>query len=470
MRRTTLSAEAALSHGQLYSWREIETYPASCRKEANLPATVDLRGMPLARVENALAKLAEWHEILRTTYHTDTGHESGKPRQRVHDTVDLPVERVDRVVGPADVGALTEDLCAKPFPMTGSLVTGSLVWRALLVSTGGEPMLLVFALSHLICDVWSTQEIARQFQLLVADPDAPHPGTPSQTEVSATQHDPSFARRQAAAERYWHDHWADVSRSPDLLRLPTLPFTVTKGRIQATLESRRLGALATESAKRHRATAPATLLAMITAALAAHTGAHRIPVGVMSSNRFPPAYRQALGTFNQLIPVIVDVHANDTLAEHVTKVHWTVAKAYRYSCYDIDQVSPQASAHGAAASHDCWFNHQFPFWFNFVQLDDEVADVDDDSTAELAWASHPRECGQPIDIRVNLLGGVMGVRMRTDPDVIDATALSGILRTVARGTQYAATGGAGKLGDLWRHDLDDVPAALFPAGSPALVG
>ncbi|TCK22282.1 condensation domain-containing protein [Pseudonocardia endophytica] len=447
-----MSVEAALSHGQLYSWREIETYPPSCMKEANVPATLDLRGIPTDRVEHALSRLVAWHEILRTTYHT----ESGAPVQRIHDDVEIPVERIDRRIGPAEVGELTEDFLAVAIPMTGGLL-----WRALLVSTDGEPMLLVFSFSHLISDVWTSLEVVRQFGRLVEDPDAPDPGTPSQREVGAAQHDPAFARRQEAAERYWAEHWAGVDGLPGLLRLPTLPYDTTKERIQATLRSGLLGSLAAEAAQRHRTTVPAALLAMLTAALARHTGAHRIPVGVMSSNRFPPSYRQALGTFNQLMPVVVEVDGAGSLGDHLTAVHWTVTKAYRHSCYDIDRVARQAAERGAQGDHDCWFNHQFPFWFNYVQLDDEPP-AGHDEPAEVTWTPAPRACGQPIDVRVNLLRGTTEIRLRTDPDVVDADGLAGILRTVAAGTARAATGLPSRVDDLWEA-VDDVPDALFPS-------
>jgi hypothetical protein len=45
-----VSVEAPLSFGQLYSWREIESYPSPWLPEANLPATWDLRGLSMARV------------------------------------------------------------------------------------------------------------------------------------------------------------------------------------------------------------------------------------------------------------------------------------------------------------------------------------------------------------------------------------------------------------------------------------
>ena len=62
-----MTASAPLSFGQLYSWREIESYPREWLREANLPATWDLRGLSMSQVDAALRRLVDWHEPLRTS-------------------------------------------------------------------------------------------------------------------------------------------------------------------------------------------------------------------------------------------------------------------------------------------------------------------------------------------------------------------------------------------------------------------
>ena len=59
--------DAPLSNGQLYSWREVETYPPSWLHEANLGTAWSLRGLTLDRVTAALQELVDRNEPLRTT-------------------------------------------------------------------------------------------------------------------------------------------------------------------------------------------------------------------------------------------------------------------------------------------------------------------------------------------------------------------------------------------------------------------
>jgi hypothetical protein len=440
-----------MSFGQLYSWREVATYPPGWTKEANLPATWDLRGHSAERVDAALRQLVAWHEPLRTTYHL----RDGEPVQRVHDDVDLPIARVDRVITDyGDPDRTTAALVDVPFPMTEHLC-----WRGELVSTGGEPMFLSLSFSHLIVDVWSIIELSAQFSALLVDPGHVRPAAPSQRDLAAAQRTGAAEAKQRSAERYWRKVLADDG----LRRLPTLPLNTTRGRIQATLHSPRLGGLAAQAANQHGVTAPAVISALVAAGLSEFTGAERVAISLMSSNRFAPELQHAVGTLNQLIPVVTTVDRGASLAEHIRRQHWAGAKAYRHSGYDIDRIA--GSATEATGAHDCWFNELFPCWFNFLQLDDQPCDPAATTPAELAWMPVARQYGQPFDVRVTVRDARMSVALRTDPDVLSADDLTAVLRAVALGTWRAVAEPGSAVKDLWTGA--DLPPELFPPDPPA---
>jgi Condensation domain len=436
--------EAPLSYGQLYSYREIESYPEGWRQEANLPATWDLRGCSAGRVEDALRRLIARHEALRTTY-------ASGPVQRVHADVAPPLERVDRVI--TDFGEPERTTTARlevPLPMADALC-----WRGILVSTGGAPMYLSLSFSHLMFDVWSVQELSAQFRALLADPDADLPVAPSPRELARGQRE----RSGGGAERYWRRVLTD-----DLIhQLPTLPLGAQRNRIQATLHSHRLGGLAAQAGRALGVTPPAVVMALVAAGLAEHTGAERVVLSLMSSNRFAQEHQHAVGTMNQLVPVVSTVDSRSTLAEHITRLHWAGAKAYRYSCYDVDRVAALAASVGAAGNHDCWFNHLFQAWFNYLQLDDRPCSETAATDAELVWTPVARQYGQPFDVRVSVRDGRTSVALRVDPDVIPAEAVTGILRAVALGAWRAATDPGSTLKDLWSSTAADLPTALYPS-------
>lgn len=454
-----MSVDAPLSNGQLYSWREVETYPQDWLQEANLSTTWGLRGHSMDRVTAALRRLIERHEPLRTTYHL----RSGRPVQQIHPTA-WPIEHVDRVLTDyAEVDRTTQALAGRPIPMTDSFG-----WRGELVSTGGEPMFLSLSFSHLIVDVWSVQKLTAQFQDLLADPDADAPAGPSPRQLAREQRGEAESRNGATngLERYWRRVLASDSSSP----LPSLPAGATRHRIQATLTSRRLGGLAAQAAKQHNATTPAVVMALVAAGLSRHLGTDQVTVSLMSSNRFAPEHQHAVGTLNQLIPVVATVDPGSSVAEHIKRVHWAAARAYRHSSYDFDRVAALAAGAatqgGLALGHDCWFNHLFRCWFNYLQLDDQHCDPADETPAELVWTPLARQYGQPVDVRVSVQDGRTSVALRVDPTVIPADALTDILRAVALGVQAAVSDPSSALDELWSTRGGRPAPSLFPSEIP----
>lgn len=465
-----MDIEAPLSFGQLYSWREIDAYPEDCKHEANLPATWDLRGSTLAQAQAALSRLIHRHESLRTTYSL----RDGVPVQLVHAEVAAPVEVVERVVtGPADADASTESLLGIPFPMTGELC-----WRAVLVTSGGAPMFVSLSFSHLILDVWSVLELEQQFRAELGSVGAESSGSvgaessgpvgaessgpfgPMPRELASQQRQESAAGRRAASERYWRGVLSEQVHD----RLPAPGDGLRQHRIQATLHSHRLGVLAAQVAREQGVTAPAVLMGLMAAGLSEHLGTERVIMNLMSSNRFAAEHRHVVTTMNQLIPVVVRVDHGVSLAEHVTRLHWAAAKAYRYSSYDLDRVLAIAAETGVGGG----FTSLFRCWFNYLQLDAEPPEAGRDTPAELIWTPVARQHGQPFDVRVTLRAGRTSVALRTDPHVIPANALTGMLRMLSLGVERAATNPSSTLQDLWSCRDAAVSASLFPADAPAL--
>ena len=455
-----MTDEVPLSHGQLYSWREIETYPQGWRQEANIPATWDLRGLGAERVDQALALLVQRHEPLRTSYEL----RDGVPVQLRHERPELPVERVEKVITSyAEPGRMTAELAATPIPMTGGLC-----WRGVLVTMHGEPMFLALSFSHLILDIWSTLELERQFHALAADPAAELPPTVSPRELMCRQVEAGWEGRDRPAERYW----AKFVGSALPTALPTLPLGDTAERSQVTLHSRELTELADKAAAAQGVTAPAVLMALVAAGLGRHLGTGKVVLNLMASNRFAPELRQTVGTLNQLIPVLLDTDQQATLTDHVKAAHWAAVKAYRYASYDTDKVLHLAAevlgGSADAANHTCWFNHLYPCWFNYLDLGGSPEqDGAGTEPASLVWAQQARQYGQPFDTRITVHRGHTQVQLRADPRVLDAEALVDILRTVVHGLNLAAAGKDTTLARLTAHTHDALPETLFPPVVPA---
>lgn len=451
-----MPVESPLSHGQLFSWREIERYPEDWLAEANLSATLDLRGLSTGQVTSALERLVRRHEALRTTYAPG----AGVPVQHVHEDVEPPIERVDRIVtDPSEYERTKAELAALPFPMAGDLN-----WRGRMVSSGGAPMYLSLTFSHLIVDLWSIHHLLDEFKALTSGartvPVAPpSPPPPPPRELARRQREAAWQPRQEGAERYWRRVVAEGLTD----ELPTLPARVKRERLELTLHSRRLGGLASEAARRHGVTAPAVVMAFVSAGLARHLGTDRVTMSLMSSNRFAPEDQHLIGTMNQLVPVVTEVDRRATVAEHIKRLHWAGARAYRHGSYDIDRITEVAA--GPAPEHGCWINHLFRAWFNYVQVDRRPSDPADQTPAELAWTPLAQPYGQAFRVRVEVRGGRTSVLMLADPEVLPAPAMVDIMRTIPLGIQLALTDPGRALKDLWSAG-DQLPPALFPPHPP----
>jgi hypothetical protein len=217
-------------------------------------------------------------------------------------------------------------------------------------------------------------------------------------------------------------------------------------------------------------TPPAVLMAFIAAGLARHTDTDQVTMSLMASNRFAPEHQHVVGTMNQLIPVTATVDPGSTLGEHVKRWHWASAKTYRYSCYDFDRVAAlaaDAAAHsGAEPGHDCWFNHLFRSWFNYMQIDRAPLNPADPTPAELVWTPLAQQYGQAFRVRVAVEGGLTSVMLLTDPAVIPPEKATDILRAMALGVQLAVTEPETCLKDLWSTRGETLAPSLFPREVP----
>lgn len=450
-----MGADAPLSFGQLYSWREIDSYPAAWKGEANLSATWDVRGFGAERVELALRQLFDWHEPLRTTYHL----RDGVPVQRVHEDLQLPIERVKRLItSRRDAERTTAELLAVPFPMTGELC-----WRGRLVSWRNSPVFLALSFSHLILDVWSVQELYTQFRGLLANPNDPTIAArrgPSPRQLADEQHTEAGIRRQQSAERYWQEMLAERT-----VRLPVLAAGAERNRIQATLTSGQLSAQTAKVARELGVTPPAVLAALVAAGLSRQLGTDQVVMSLMSSNRFAPGHRHVVGTMNQLIPVAIPVDEYTPLAQHITKLHWASARAYRYSSYDLDRVAALTTGSTSPDVATSRFNDLFPCWFNYLQLDADRPNPADRSPATLEWTPVARQYGQPFDVRVTARGGRTSLAIRVDPQLIPADGLLEIMRLVAAGVRQAGEDPRVSLAELWQYPAE-LSTSLYPRRLP----
>ncbi|WP_227870499.1 condensation domain-containing protein, partial [Streptomyces otsuchiensis] len=461
----TMSADAPLTHGQLSTWRSIETFSEDRLMEVNIPALWDVTGLTEAEVVRGLRLLTSRQEALRTTFHTDP---AGRPVQRVHDDVPLRLERVE-LPGPRADAALgvLRDLYARPFP-----VTGDPGWRVVLISCAGRPVRLAVSMSHLVVDVWAVRALEGQLRQALAGEEFP---APAPRELAALQHGEAWASRRRGAEKYWRRILTDGPAH----NLPLPRSGPGTRRVQATLRSPGLAALLARAEREVKVSQQSLLTALTAAAVAAFLDRDRVVLSVMCANRFDPVFKPLISTLNQLVPLPCSVDRDTGLTAFARRVHLNALLSYRHGCYDVDTAArltaELAAPDGTAFRHDCWFNYvTTPPPAGPAPRAANATGVPD---AELEWSLPPRNAGHPFYLRVNGDGATrLEMTLRTDPDLVPPEAIPGLLRAVTAGARrivHAPETTVGALADSVGHDplgADLFPAALPPGPPPPPTG
>jgi amino acid adenylation domain-containing protein/thioester reductase-like protein len=205
-----------LSFAQERMWFLDQLDPGS--SEYNLPICLRCHGdLRASAVEESIATIVSRHEILRTTFDTD----SGRPFQVVHAT-SWPFEIVDMqkrslTARYDDAMQQAAEFVARPFDLS----TGPL-GRTLLIQLAPHDHVLVLVLHHIVADGWSLGIFLREFTILYESQLA---STPRLLESLPLQYadfawwqrawlDGDLLNKQVA---YWKEQLDDHPRSLSLL-------------------------------------------------------------------------------------------------------------------------------------------------------------------------------------------------------------------------------------------------------------
>jgi amino acid adenylation domain-containing protein len=294
----------------------------------NIPVAVDLPGdTDVPRLVDALGRLAERHEVLRTGF----DFVDGEVRQRVAPSV--PYEIAVHGAEPPPLRAFV-----RPFDLTRAPL-----WRAA-IAPGPERVRLMLDLHHIVIDGFSLAVLFEElFELYdgVALPD-----------VTLQYRDyAEWAVRGAGAERRraQRDHWTGVFGNPLAdAELPLdFPRSATRRRDGGVVEFR-LDADSAHAlrrlARREGAGLFAALVAIHAAVLARVTGAPEVVAGTPVSGRDVPGVDRALGMFANTVCLRTPVDPEQPFGELVRAVSRTVSEAAQHADYPFENLVEDVGA------------------------------------------------------------------------------------------------------------------------------
>jgi amino acid adenylation domain-containing protein len=311
------SVELPLSYGQERLWFLQQLMPGT--DAYHVPMVWRLRGdVSVTALRRALHRIAERHEVLRTTFPA----RDGQPVQLISERAGLDLPVVDLTGDPDDARArAVADEVARPFRLTD----GPLI-RALLIRSAADDHTLVVTTHHIVFDGSSEAVFYRELDLLYT---AYRAGLPDPLPALAIQYGDyaAWQRERAGTDEqrrqiaWWREQ---LTGAPWVLDLPVDRARPPVQRYAGAVVDRVLPAASWQRvldlARTHRVTPFMVLLAGYAVLLAQLGGRADVVAGAPVAQRGRPELDPLIGMFANLLPLRVRAGAGASFAEVLGQV------------------------------------------------------------------------------------------------------------------------------------------------------
>ncbi len=428
-----------LSHAQKRIWLAHHMKAAIAY---NMPRAFLLREAPdMDALKHALEALVARHESLRTAFVVI----DEEPRQRVLDTVALPIEEVDlRGIDGAEETArrLVEAQAHLPFDLTQPPLL-----RAAAVRLDDSRMVLSLVMHHIIGDGWSMSvfygEIFAMYEAFRRQEPNPLPPLRIQyKDFAAWQNAQDFQEQ----ERYW---LSKLTPPPEKVRLP-FDFQAPDdrdfaGRTQFTDLDEHVVARLRAIAARRKTTLSNVVLAVFDLLLHQFMRQEDICVGMAIANRHHPDLEHLIGIFVNILPIRVHLTPDTTFDELLDQVVDNVQEAFECQDYPFDLLVERLNPDRAAGR-----NPLLNVIYGFQNFEDAYIDLG----AKERQASSPEpsalQSAEPLDIEfrtakfdltlfVTDMDGRLRLTMEYDVGVFADATIRWMLATFERFAEMAKT-------------------------------
>jgi amino acid adenylation domain-containing protein len=351
----------------------------------NIPVALRLTGfIDVAALEQAIGKIVQRHEVLRTTFHMV----DGVPVQVITPTSSVPLSVVDLQALPeeeqsTEVQRLVTEEARAIFELTNSPLL-----RVTLLRLGEKSHVLLLVMHHIISDGWSlgifVQELSALyeafskgtpsvcFQPSPSDSDPPQPplkrgensvkvplfkgdlgGSPGLTTDPSPL--PALPVQYADFTR-WQQQWLSgavletqlnywqqqLAGAPPLLELPTdrsrPPVQTFQGSIHPVKLNRDLTQKLKNLSQQSGATLFMTLLAAFVTLLSRYSGQQDIVVGSPIANRNRAEVEGLIGFFANTLALRTDLSGDPTFTELLSRVREVTMGAYAHQDLPFEKL------------------------------------------------------------------------------------------------------------------------------------
>jgi condensation domain-containing protein len=366
-----------VTYGQLSVLRSLESYGPAGARVANLISVWPVPpGHDVSEVVHAWRRLVDLHESLRTSYAAVGGSFSqtvgAGPPGRVTVT-ELADDSVD-AAGQAGAGLAVEPID----------IFAAWPWRALVVTSQGEPVHLVTVVHHVAADNGALTVLAGQFAELLQGAAVSVKAQP--TDLARMQREDPWGDQAVA---YWAGEWAKF-RPADRRGGDRSP------RRRATLYSEDALAATQELSGRLRVSIQSAVLAAGSLALARLTGTPDITYALMAANRIDDRWAELVSSLNQCAPLTVSVDEDASADDFLRSTYYQSLAAYQWGSYDVDALRNGLGRAGINESDPTFFAKHF----NFLGAAEQTPPPGSPARMSVAWRPSTQRSGPNFHLPV----------------------------------------------------------------------
>lgn len=336
--------EIPLSFAQQRLWFLDRFAPLSAAY--HVPHAITLHGpIDANALELSLSDVVGRHEALRTVF----AEEEGRASQIVRPAAPVALERVDLSARlPAERRSALAALIDRQFGARFDLSTGPLV-RCALIRVGPDEHVLTITLHHIVADGWSigifTRELGACYEARLHGREPALPALAVQyADFAVWQRGWLAGETRDAAIAFWQGALdaASVTELPSDKPRPAMQ-SFRGGTLEVELP-RDVAELASEIARARDCTPFIVLLAAYLAFLSRSTGRNDLVVGVPIAGRTHHELEPLIGFFVNMVPIRVNVNADDAFDVLLARVRSAVLDAFDHQDVPfetiVDAVNP----------------------------------------------------------------------------------------------------------------------------------
>lgn len=296
----------------------------------NIVRAVDLPSLcSVERVSQVVSTILAKYDSLRTTY--SLGGQGARQVVVDHRDADLRLLGVSGALAPF-TSRVSEEMRKSPLGLSGGLP-----FAAAVLTLDGRPVRVLLAFSHRVVDASSARILVGEFVRLLAGDLSDRGAGIRPRDRAATEGGEHF---QALSDRSINSWMGHLSDTEGLFSSPRPGMSDSRSEcVQATVRLPRaaesLGVLEEE----HQLASSAVLVSLTALTLAAVTDRRRIPLQVLSSNRFLAGTEGYVGLLAQSGPLVADTEVGSlALRSFVDRIGRQLWRSYRAASWSPDEL------------------------------------------------------------------------------------------------------------------------------------